>query len=268
MSPPWMTFPSWSFPACMILSCVPLLPSFGQAWKESQRIPAKDAFQAAAATPEQAFAINSHRITKYDRKSGQPIASSQGEAKHLNSGFLWKGSLYCAHSNYPETPELSEIKRLDINTMKLTTFKDFKDYGGSLTWAIRQDNTWWCNFAKYGSENQSTFLVQFNDDWEELARWTYPATVIQHLGQYSLSGGLWRDDELLVTGHDKPEIYRLGLPQTGKVLRYLGKENVPFTGQGIAIDPTTQGLVGIVRRSLGTSEIVFAIPSDTQLEKQ
>ena len=267
-----MRLAGWILPSFFLFGFSYLPPLSAQvseetAWQETGRLPSQDAFQAAAATPELAFAINSRRITKYDRQSGEPLATSQGEAKHLNSGFLWKGDLYCAHSNYPETPEISEIKRLDIDTMKLTPFKDFGDYGGSLTWAVRHNDTWWCNFAKYGQDNQSTFLVQFSDDWEELARWTYPNTVVQQLGQYSLSGGLWRSGELLVTGHDKPEVYRLRLPQTGNELSYLGKQSVPFTGQGIALDPATQGLVGIVRRALGTSKIVFAIPSASEIEK-
>ncbi len=258
----------WTLVACLLLACGLPGPALAQTWSETHRFPAKDAFQAAAATRDFVFAINSRRISKHDRISGEHVASSQGLAQHLNSGFVWKGDLYCAHSNYPETPEISEIKRLHPETMKLETYREFGDYGGSLTWVVRHNETWWCNFAKYGKENQSTFLVQFNNDWKELARWTYPDSVVRHLGGYSLSGGLWRNDELLVTGHDKPELYRLSLPQTGTVLRYLGKESVPFTGQGIAVDPVTRGLIGIVRRPLRTSEIVFAVPSDSELEKQ
>src|SRR5690606_35178633 len=121
---------------------------------------------------------------KYDRQTGERVAVSTGEAHHLNSGLFLKGKLYCAHSNYPRNPELSEIKVLDVDSMKLTTFKDFGDFGGSLTWAIHHDNHWWCNFAKYGQENAATFLVQFDHDWKEVARWTYAPAVIEQLGTY------------------------------------------------------------------------------------
>ncbi|GIS59395.1 MAG: hypothetical protein CM1200mP2_16200 [Planctomycetaceae bacterium] len=52
-------------------------------------------------------------MAKYDRTTGRRIATSTGQAKHLNSGFPWRGRLLCAHSNYPTTPEKSEIKVLD-----------------------------------------------------------------------------------------------------------------------------------------------------------
>ena len=54
-----------------------------------------------------------------------------------NSGLVWKGKLLCAHSNYPQLPEKSEVKVLDPLTLKLTTFKSLGDRGGSLTWIVR-----------------------------------------------------------------------------------------------------------------------------------
>ena len=105
----------------------------GAEWKEERKMPAPEAHQAAAADKDFVYAITSRGIAKYDRKSGKRVATSQGSAKHLNSGFFWKGKLLCAHSNYPFKPERSEIKVLDVGSMKLTTFKDFGNSGGSLT---------------------------------------------------------------------------------------------------------------------------------------
>jgi hypothetical protein len=124
------------------------------------------------------YAIANTKVAKYDRQSGTLIAVSTGEAKHLNSGFLWQRRLYCAHSNYPLLPEQSEIKVLDVETMQLSTFKDFGNFGGSLTWAVQQDGHWWCNFARYGANNAETFLVKFDGKWQELGRWS-PTTIIQ-----------------------------------------------------------------------------------------
>ncbi len=217
------------------------------AWQQQAEMAAPEAFQAATADQSFVYAISSQKIAKYDRVTGKRLAVSTGEAKHLNSGVLWQGKLLSAHSNYPTIPEISEIKQLDLESMELSTLKDFGDFGGSLVWIVRHNDHWWCNFAKYGDRNAETFLVKFDNRWNERARWTYPDQVIRLLGRYSLSGGLWLNEELLVSGHDKPELYRLRLPATGNVLEFVGSEPVPFTGQGFAIDPVTNGLVGIKR---------------------
>lgn len=233
-----------------------------QPWQQTRAFQAAEAFQAAAASDGVVFAISSRSVGKYSR-SGKRLATSVGDAKHLNSGFVWKGTLYCAHSNYPATPEMSEVKALDPSTMRLSTIHRFGDVGGSLTWVVRHRSSWWCNFAKYGDANQETFLAQFDDNWRELQRWTYPASVIKQLGRYSLSGGAWhvvRFNELpslIVSGHDKRELYELKLPSSGSELVHVGTIAVPFHGQGFALDPTTGGLVGIQRAN---RKIVFAQP--------
>lgn len=222
-------------------------------WTTAVVIPAAEANQAAAADGRFYYAIGSTQVAKYDRHTRERVAVSTGEAKHLNSGFFLDGKLYCAHSNYPQKPERSEIFVLDPETMRLAVWKDFGTYdaehgSGSLTWAVRHDGHWWCNFARYGADNAGTFLVQFNDDWTERSRWTYPPEVIGKLGRHSLSGGLWRDGLLLVTGHDDRVLFRLRLPEAGTVLQRVDEQDVPFAGQGFAADPVTGGLIGIDRK--------------------
>ncbi|WP_166825712.1 glycerophosphodiester phosphodiesterase [Thalassoroseus pseudoceratinae] len=216
-------------------------------WKLVKEFSAKEAIQAAVADRQYLYAISSQQVAKYDRMTGECIAVSAGKAQHLNSGFLWKGQLLCAHSNYPQTPPQNEIKFLDPSTMKLTTYRKIEGYEGSLVWVVRRGNSWWCNFAQYGEDNDQTTLVQFSHEWQELGRWTFPKSVISQLGKYSLSGGLWYGDELLCTGHDKQELYRLRLPKSGNELDYVGRDKIPFTGQGFAVDPATKGLIGISR---------------------
>jgi hypothetical protein len=222
-------------------------PVSPRGWTIVKTLSAPEANQAAAADEKFIFAITNTKVAKYDRQTEKLIAVSAGEAKHLNSGFLWQGRLYCAHSNYPQTPERSEIKVLDIESMQLTTFKDFGNYGGSLTWAVRESDHWWCNFALYGDDNAETFLVKFDDEWREVGRWTYPSEVVSQIGKMSLSGGIWRSGSLLVTDHDHPALYELRLPEQGSVLKFVERHLAPFTGQGIATDPLTGGLVGIDR---------------------
>lgn len=227
-----------------------------EVWVASSYLAAPEANQAAAADQNFVYAITNHQIAKYDRATGQRVAVSTGAAQHLNSGFLWNGTLLCAHSNYPKTPEQSEIRALDLKSMQLSTFKDFGSYGGSLTWVVRRDDYWWCNFARYGAANNETFLAKFDVEWKEIGRWTYPPAVIDKLGQYSLSGGIWRGDRLLVTGHDDRLFFRLRLPGQGTVLEFIDTQAAPFTGQGFASDALTGGLVGINRAK---RQVVFAV---------
>jgi hypothetical protein len=224
-------------------------------WQKTANLPAPEAHQAAAATEEFVFAIASRLVAKYDRTSGKRLSESRGDAEHLNSGFLWQGKLYCAHSNYPQMPEHSEIKVLDLRSMELSTLKDFGVSDGSLTWVVRHDGHWWCTFAYYGDQNARTYLAQFNDQWQQQKLWRYPAEVVKRLGSASISGGLWREGTILATGHDAQEIYRLRIPGDGNVLEYVETLPAPFTGQGIADDPATGGLVGIDRKQ---RQIVFA----------
>jgi hypothetical protein len=217
-------------------------------------IRAPEANQAAAADERFVYAIDSAVIAKYDRFTGQRVATNSGKVKHLNSGFFWKGQMYCAHSNFPRKPERSEIMLLTPETMELTVVKDFGVYRGSLTWVVRDNDYWWCTFAQYGTNNAQTVLVKLDDQWKEHGAWTFPAEVIQKMGNYSISGGLWKNGLLWVTDHDRKVLYRLRLPKEGNVLALVDVVESPFTGQGIAEDLKTGGLVGIER---SRHEVVF-----------
>ena len=230
-------------------------------WNETRRIPAPEAHQAAAADREFYYAVTNEKIAKYDRASGKLVATSTGPAKHLNSAFLFEGNLVCAHSNYPVLPEQSEIKLLDTKTMQLSTFHDFGNFGGSLTWCVLRENHWWCNFAKYGDKNGETFLVKFDRQWKEVGRWTYPESVIKELKGMSISGGIWYQHQLLVTGHDDGVFFVLDLPEKGTVLEHVRTVKMPFTGQGFACDSFTQELVGIDRKK---RELVLAKMAENQ----
>lgn len=244
----------------LLLSCLLCAMATAAEWRKVREVDAAEAKQAAAADEKHFYAVDNRVVAQYDRATGARKAVSTGAALHLNSGYLWEGKLYCAHSNYPQTPQQSDIRVLDPATMRLTVFKDFGDFGGSLTWSVRRDDVagqsgWWCNFAHYGDENSKTILIRFDDAWREQARYVYPPEVLKQLGNYSLSGGVWRGDQLLCTGHDDPVLFVLRLPRDGNVLELVEQVAVPFTGQGIAADPQTGGLVGIDRKR---RKVVFA----------
>lgn len=211
-------------------------------------MPAEEAHQAVAADDRSVYVIASRVIARYDRATGQRIATSTGEAMHLNSGFFWKGRLYCAHSNYPALPERSELMVLDPHSMELSTFHHFGQQPGSLTWAVRHQGAWWCNFAFYDAVQGKSYLARFDDEWQEQGRWSYPANLVEQLGRYSLSGGIFYEGHLLATDHDHGVVYQLHVPEQSGKLTLLETQPAPFAGQGIAFDPVTGGLVGIVRR--------------------
>lgn len=213
------------------------------------------ATQAAAADDKFVYAVSDALVVKYDRATGKELTKSTGPATHLNSGFLWEGKLYCAHSNYPRKPHESDIRVLDPATMELKVFHAFTNPPGSLTWAVRRGEHWWCHFAHYGKDNGQSVLVQFDKDWRESQRWTYPESLVADWGTYSLSGGFWHGDDLLATGHDKRVIYRLHVSAREKTVQVLDVIPTPFPGQGIAADPKG-GLVGIDR---GKRQVVFAM---------
>lgn len=231
------------------------LPRAKGAYVVRRALGAKLAHQAAAADPKYVYAISNSVIARHDRESGEEIARSTGEAQHLNSGVFWKGKLYCAHSNYPRKPHESSIRVLDPATMKLDVWHTFADPPGSLTWALPRGEHWWCLFAHYGKDNAKTVLARYEKGWRESGRWMFPKNLIADWGSYSLSGGVWLGDDLLATGHDKKVIYRLRVPEKGKLIELIEVVPAPFPGQGLAVDTLTGQLVGIDR---ARRQVLFA----------
>lgn len=233
-------------------SGLPLKPG----WVKTAERPSEYATQAAAADRRLAYAVSNTTVAAYDRESGKLVATATlPGTRHLNSAFVWKGKVYCAHSNYPATPETSDIRAFDPEQRTLTVAHTFPDPPGSLVWNVHDGAHWWCCFAKYGADNTGTLLVKLTDDFRELQRWTFPKVVTDDWDRMSGSGGVWDDDTLLVSHHHFRVLYRLRLPRNGTVLEFVEALTCPFPGQGIAVDPTNGGLVGIDR---GKKAIVFA----------
>jgi hypothetical protein len=225
-------------------SRLPLRPGYA----ETGRLKSPHATQAAAADRDAVYAVSSTAVAVHDRKTGQFLGTSTGKAEHLNSAFVWNGKVYCAHSNFPKTPETSEIRVFDPATRELTVLHDFKHPPGSLVWNVHDGRRWWCCFAHYGkAKNAKTVLVRYADGFREEARWTFPKAVVDDWDGMSASGGVWDGDTLLVTHHHWKVLYRLRLPRDGRELELVEALTCPFPGQGIAADPLTGGLVGIDR---------------------
>jgi hypothetical protein len=227
-------------------------------WTTSRLLASPYATQAAAATQRHAYAISNTTVAQYDRGTGRLLATSTApDALHLNSGYVYDGKVYCAHSNYPAEPTESDLRVFDPARGDLTLFHRFENPPGSVVWCVRRDGNWWCCFAWYGDKNARTVLVEYADGRfdQELRRLTFPAKVIADWDGMSASGGIWDGDTLLVSHHHFPVLYRLAVPEQGTELLVVEALTCPFPGQGIAADPVTGGLVGIDR---ARRRIVFA----------
>ncbi|MFO0945503.1 MAG: hypothetical protein U1D30_06090 [Planctomycetota bacterium] len=90
-------------------------------WDILARFHCAEAKQAAVADEQFFYAVTNRSVAKYDRSTGQHIATSKGPAIHLSSGVLRFGKIY-SHSNYPAKPDRSDIKLLDPSSMELSLF--------------------------------------------------------------------------------------------------------------------------------------------------
>jgi len=231
-----------------------------------------EARQGVAVDENYIYVIGSQRIGKYNKSNGERVAQwveiQNGPIIHLDSGVIFDGKLYCAHSNYPGVPMTSSIEIWEAATLEHTGSYSFGIYRGSCTWLDRYDGFWWAAFAHYekwkhvtekGSE--WTTIVKLDDQMRELESWVFPDEVIEKFRPMSNSGGSWGPDGLLYcTGHDLPEVYVLRLPESGSVLGLVETIPINIFGQGIAWDRSAKGKIYGIRKKdkqVVVSELVF-----------
>ncbi|TWT74560.1 hypothetical protein Pla123a_33840 [Posidoniimonas polymericola] len=230
--------------------------------KQVARFAATEAVQAVAVDESHFYAIANSAIGKYDKRSGAPVrrwaATDELPLRHLNSGVVRDGRLYCAHSNFPKFPETSSLEVFDAATLEHVDSHSFGIYEGSLTLVDRHDGAWWAVFAHYSEKvnddplakpHTYTSLVKFDEHWRRTAGWVFPSEVLDRFAPHSCSGGGWSPDgRLFATGHDRGELYELALPRCGSTLKLKQTLSLGITGQGIAWDRSTPGVMyGISR---------------------
>jgi hypothetical protein len=229
---------------------------------EIRRFRAAEARQGVAVDAAHVYAIDSAAIGKYEKQSGRLVGrwaeAEDGPVRHLNSGVVLDGVLYCAASNYPDTPPRSAIEVYETRTMRHATRHALGVTDGWATWIDFHQGARWVVFAHYGKMEAeagkgsgATTLVRFDASWRPTGKWTFPAAVLQRFGPaFSNSGGAWgRDDLLYVTGHDAAELYVLRLPlPPATVLEFVRTVRTTARGQGIAWDRTRPGILYAVDR--------------------
>jgi len=207
--------------------------------EELRRFKAAEANQGVAVDAEFFYAIDNHALGKYRKDTGARVAGwdggKDGRIKHLNAGVVFKGRLYCAHSNFPKLPEQSSVEIWDTATMQPLGSIGFAQPPGSLTWALPRDEGWLACFAHYKSTSDParTVVRRFDAGWKQLGSWSFPAELVQRFAGSSASGGgFGPGGRLFVTGHDAKELYLLGSSST-----FQGRD---AAGKGTSRDSTLE----------------------------
>lgn len=228
---------------------------------EVRRLPADDARQGVASGDGALFAIDNRAIARIDPVSGKVAARWQGDEahfKHLNSCIVHGRALICAGSNYPDLPMASRIETFDARTLEHRSTREMGPGYGSLTWVDWHAGGWWACYANYdgkggapGRDHRATTLVRYDKAFRETGRWIFPDAVLDRFAPRSSSGGVWGGDGLLyVTGHDRPELYALRVPEGGGVLELVATIAIPTDGQAIGWDEHAPRLLwGIERKT-------------------
>jgi hypothetical protein len=244
---------------CVLSILCSTVPAGDRMFEEIQRFTIVEARQGIAVDRDFIYVIDSQKIGKYSKTTGELILSwedKDGQIIHLDSGVIVKGKLYCAHSNYPYLPMTSSIEIWDAQTLEHQESHSFGIWWGSCTWLDRFNGFWWATFAHYdkwkpvtGKGTEWTTIIQMDDQWRRLQAWVFPGDVLDKFSPMSNSGGSWGPDSLLYcTGHDLPEVYAFRLPRMGSVLELVDILPVNILGQGIAWDRTQKNILFGIRR--------------------
>lgn len=222
-----------------------IISSFSQKVVELKRFSALNATQAVAVDSQYFYTISNAKIVKRNKMNGDSIASWSGPLQHLNSGIVIGGKLYCANTNYPETPMASSLEIYDPVSMKHIASKSFGIFAGSFTWIDRLEDRWYAMFVHYENRAQDlgrtvayTQFIEFDNEWRRTGGWILPKDLVKHLNPMAVSGGTFMEQgKMLLSPHHFEELYLFDFPKMGYELEWLGTIDVPFQGQGLAIDP-------------------------------
>lgn len=215
---------------------------------------ATEAHQAVAVDATSVYAIANRTVGRYKKGTNTRLAEftapANSQIQHLNSGMVFDGRLYCAHSNWPTVPLKNTVEIFEAESLRHLDSRQFPETEGAINWIERHRDAWWVVFAFYGdAQVRRTRLIRFNDAWQQTGIWTFPEAVIQRFLPNSNSGGAFGPNgKLYVTGHDHAELYVLQVPTADGQLQHVATVKAPIAGQGIAWDRTDIGTVfGIVR---------------------
>jgi hypothetical protein len=236
-----------------------------------QSFKAPEARQGVAVDKDYIYVVGSQQIAKYDKTTHKLVnkwkGDEDGPIRHLDSGVIIDGRLYCAHSNYPDVPMTSSIEIWDAESLEHIGNHSFGIRWGSCTWADFSNGYWYAGFAHYkkwehltGKDASWTTVVKFDSNWNALEAWVFPKEVIDRFENMSNSGGSFGPDGLLYcTGHDAPELYVMSFPKMGSELELIEILPIENTGQGIAWDRSKLDYIYCIKkkdRQVFVSELI------------
>lgn len=226
-----------------------------------RRYPAQEAGQGAAIDGRYVYAIVNSAIGKYDRQSGtrvgQWLGARDGLIRHINSCFAKAQQLWCANSNFPETPMASSIEVFNSDTMNhISSHSLGLQDEGSLTFFDHYKDGWLAGFAHYDDVGGLAFknsrfasIVTYDAQWRRTGGWMLPKTVQDQMSPHAASGGALGPDGLLyVLGHSKPELYVLARPARGPVLLHVATFSIEAEGQAFAWDKSSPRRIAAISR--------------------
>lgn len=257
-----MRISKWAFGLCAAALSV-LNPANARPAGSERVIPAQSARQGVASDGTSIYAIDNNVITRIAIADRQVTGEWRGDPAlfpHLNSCTVVEDELVCASSNYPAVPQLSTVEIYDLASLEHVRSVALGAMPGSLTTLDRHDGEWWATFANYddrgtpeGRSHRDSFVAQMDDQFRIVRMWGLPDTVLERLSPSSVSGASWSEDGLLyLSGHDRPELYAMALPQAGGLLRHVATVGIASHGQAIDIDPSDKGLIWSIDRDSRT----------------
>ena len=238
----------------------------GAAFVELTTFPAPEAHQAVAVDADHFYAIGNRVVAKYDKRTGGKLAEVRASEDlpliHMNGGVVRDGVLIISHSNFPRVPQTGSVEY--FSTAPLTHLTSLSlgpdSAGGSLTWVDRAgDRGLLAVFAHYDLPRlrgydtgaRRTELAFLGPD-RLPKRYVLPESVVRRLRPHSVSGAsAGPDDFLWLSGHDRPELYRVRFPNAGSEMVLDAVHPAPIAGQGVAWDPAEPGVLWGTRRGEG-----------------
>ena len=258
-----------------------LLPAplpVGAAFEEVAAFPAPEAHQAVAVDADHFYAIGNRVVAKYDKRTGAKVAEVRASRElplvHMNGGAVIGDDLVVSHSNFPFTPATGSVELFSTADLSHRRSLSLGPTDGSLTAVLpveqgmsprpldavalfRERGT--RVFAHYELPRLAGYATGTDRTRLEVRaadiagfRFVLPPTVVRRLRPHSVSGASYdAAGRLWLSGHDRPELYRVSLPRAGSELVLDAVHPAPIAGQGIAWDPAEPGVLWGTRRREG-----------------